>query len=131
MDVIHIVHLLADYIALIRIKPILLLHLADIICFKRISMDTTRSLKLGTKANCRCQFDNRRFVCNINTSLDGSLNRLEVVVAIFNDLDMPSICLKPLLDVFCKSTLDISICAIATLAPRVLLQLKITDFCQH
>ena len=107
--VVKVIDLLRDDEALLRVKAEKLLDALAIVSLQWVSVHTTSSLELGAKANCGGDLDDGRLVGDLLGLLDGLLNALEVMVAIRNMLDVPSVGLKSLHNVFGERNRGIAI----------------------
>lgn len=110
MLVIHVIDFLRNDEGLFGIEAELCLNVLGILRFQRVPVYSASTLQLGPETNSSGQLDDRRFIFNFLTFLDGSLNARQVVITIFDVLSVPPIRTEPRQDVFGESTLGVAIC---------------------
>jgi hypothetical protein len=108
--VVEVVDLLGDSEALIGVEAELALNALGVIGLERVAVDTTGTGKLGAETDGGGQLDDGRLVSNLLTLANGSLDTLEVVVAILDPLGVPAVGLEALQDILSESTLGVTVC---------------------
>src|SRR5690554_6422663 len=101
--VIHVIDCLRNIKVLIRVEPKGFLELDNVIGLERRSVDLFGALVQRTESNGGKDLDQRGLILDLLSLLNGVCNARKIIVSILDHLDMPSIGLEALGDIFCES----------------------------
>lgn len=127
--VVKVVNLLGDSKALVGVEAKLLLELLQVISLQRGAVDSVSSLLSGAKSNDGPELDQGRLVLDLLALLDGSLNAFQVVVAVLDDLDVPTVRLVALGNILSESLVGVTIDGNVVVVPdgNQVSELKVTS----
>jgi hypothetical protein len=106
---VEIVDLLGDNEGLLRVETELGLDAGDVVSLERAAVDAVGALKLGTVSDDGGKLDDGGLVLDLLGLLDGSLDAIQIVVAILDPLSVPAVGLEALEDILSEGDVGVTI----------------------
>lgn len=106
---VHVIDLLGNDEALLRVEAEQLLDVLDVVSLEGVTVNTVSALELGAVADDGGQLDDGRLVLDLLGLLDGSLNALQVVVAVLDPLGVPAVGLEALHDILREGAVGVTV----------------------
>lgn len=107
--VVEVVDLLGNDEALLGVETEQLLDALGVIGLEGVTVDTASTGQLGTETDGGGQLDDGGLVLDLLALADGSLDALEVVVAVLDPLGVPAVSLKALHDILGEGALGVTV----------------------